>query len=294
MNHRSGIKILTCRFPGALLLLTAFPVLAWSADPAVLTAIRKVGGMVRPMTAGSEDLKVEFHLTGRDLTDGGLAHVAALKNVVRLNLRDTKVTGAGLVHLKGMTKLERLHLERTGVGDAGMVNLAGLVNLEYLNLYGTKITDKALVHLAGLKKLRQLYVWQTGGTDEGVAGLAKALPGLRIVRGVDLSKIVAVKPPPPRPSEPLKWMVFTEGIPPKSVPGSSTEIHFLNKREIKVKLYWVEYGGGLRLYGELEPGGTRNQNTFSEASWLVTDEKDKPLGYFRSTQKVGKAVIPKQ
>ena len=123
--------------------------------------------------------------------------------------------------------------------------------------------------------------------------LAKALPELRIVRGVDLSKIVAVKAPPPRPSEPLKWIVFTEGEPPRSVPGSGTEIHFLNKKTIKVKLYWVEYGGGLRLYGELDPNGTRNQNTFSQASWLVTDVNDKPLGYFRTTQKVGKATIPK-
>ena len=60
-----------------------------------------------------------------------------------------------------------------------------------------------------------------------------------------------------------------------------------------MKIYWVEYGGGLKLYGELEPGGKREQNTFSEANWLITDKNDKPLGYFRTTQKVGKAVIPK-
>ena len=286
----------TVRLLGTLLgpvLISTLAAATPATDAELVKAIKEIGGLVFPAAGEEGSWKVEFHLSGRKLTDEGLAHVGALKNIVRLNLRDTPITSAGLVHLKGLTKLGRLHLERTGVDDDGLAHLAGLTNLEYLNLYGTKITDKGLPHLEGLKKLRQLYVWQTGVTDEGVARLAKALPELRIVRGVDLSKIVAVKPPPPRPSEPLKWMVFTEGIPPRSVPGSGTEIHFLNKMKIKVKIYWVEYGGGLKLYGELEPGGKREQNTFSEANWLITDKNDKPLGYFRTTQKVGKAVIPK-
>jgi len=56
----------------------------------------------------------------------------------------------------------------------------------------------------------------------------------------------------------------------------------------------VNFGGGLKLYGKLAPGGTRNQNTYSDAIWLITDEKDNSLGWFRATGKIGKAVIPKQ
>jgi hypothetical protein len=70
-----------------------------------------------------------------------------------------------------------------------MENLAGLIHLEYLNLYGANITDKSLEHLTGLKRLKSLYVWQTGVTDAGVTRLAEELPDLRIVRGVDLSKL---------------------------------------------------------------------------------------------------------
>ena len=61
-----------------------------------------------------------------------------------------------------------------------------------------------------------------------------------------------------------------------------------------MKIYWVNFGGGLKLYGKLAPGETRNQNTYSDAIWLITDEKDNSLGWFRATGKIGKAVIPKQ
>ena len=158
-----------------------------AADPAVIDAIKNAGGLILPYPGKGESWEIEFHLRGRELTDKGLAHVAELKEVVSLNLRDTKITSAGLAHLKGLTKLRRLHLERTQVGDEGIGNLIGLSNLEYLNLYGTKITDKSLVQLAGLKNLKQLYVWQTEVTGDGVDKLKKALPGLKVVRGVDMN-----------------------------------------------------------------------------------------------------------
>jgi hypothetical protein len=93
-------------------------------------------------------------------------------------------------------------------------------------------------------------------------------------------------------TETLKWTEIAEGSPPRSLDGSATEIHFLNRMKKGVKIYWVNFGGGLKLYGELAPGETRNQNTYSDAIWLITDEEEKSLGYFRATRKVGKAVIP--
>ena len=98
----------------------------------------------------------------------------------------------------------------------------------------------------------------------------------------------------PRPSENLEWIAIAGQTPPNSVPGSGTELVILNKLAVKVKVYWVPYGGGLRFYGELAPGGTRKQNTYSSATWVITDEKDKPLGYFRTTKKRGIAAIPRQ
>lgn len=274
--------------------LTTSTFALYAADSAVIDAIKSAGGLVLPHPGGGGNWEVEFHLRGRELTDAGLTHVAELKDVVSLNLRDTKITSAGLIHLKGLTKLRRLHLERTGIDDEGIGNLASLSNLVYLNLYGTKITDKSLVQLAELKNLKQLYVWQTEVTDGGVDQLKKALPGLKVVRGVDLKKVVVVKKPEPKPEDNLKWIAAVPDVkPPKSKPGSFTVITFQNKRDHRIKLYWVDYGGSLKLYGEIDKGAERQQNTYSDAVWLVADEKDKPLGYFVSGQKMALAVIPK-
>lgn len=158
------------------------------ADEATaITAIQKLGGAVRPIAAKVEDKEVAFHLGGTDLTDEGLVHLPEVAHVVWLNLRDTKITDAGLAQVGKLAGLTRLHLERTGVGDAGMPHLKGLAKLEYLNLYGTKVTDAGLAPLKELKGLKKLYLWQTGVTDAGAADLAKALPELEIVRGVDLA-----------------------------------------------------------------------------------------------------------
>lgn len=286
----SMLRILSCIIPVAML-----PVAARTAEPVTLTdAIRNNGGNISLINA--TDHQVEFHLTGRDLDDQGLVAVGQLKDTVILNLRDTGVTDAGLVHLKGLAKLRRLHLERTAVGDEGIAHLGGLNKLEYLNLYATKITDKALDNLVGLKKLRQLYVWQTGVTERGVEKLQKALPSLRIIRGVDLDRIAVEinKPKPaPKPLDVLEWMELDGGTLPKSNSGTFLLLTFENKTGHKVKLYWVDYGGGLKYYADIAAGDSREQTTYSGATWLIADADDNYLGYFITKLKNAKAVIPK-
>ena len=276
------------------LLLAGFPLQVDADDQAAIALIEKAGGSVRPVDNGWE---VEFHLTGRDLRDEQLVHVAKLKGVTRLNLRGTKISSAALVHLKGMTSLELLHLERTAIDDDGTENLAGLANLEYLNLYGTQVTDKTLDRLTGLKKLKRLYVWKTDVTDAGVAQLEKNLPGLRIVRGVDLKTLPAdlvVDKPEPPPTKAIKF-IATNNISdaPKSMGGDNIEIVFQNKSPRAVKIVWVGYDGNLKLYGELDPGGTRRQNTYANNCWLITDKKDEPIGYFICGPERALAVIAK-
>jgi len=149
---------------------------AMGDEKAAIAEIEKLGGTVRTIAANDDSKDVDFHLSGTELTDAGMANVAQVQKLVWLNLKDTKITDAGLQQLAGLTGLTRLHLERTAVSDAGLAHLKGLANLQYLNLYGTKVTDAGLDHLAGLKSLKRLYLWQTEVTAPGADKLAKALP----------------------------------------------------------------------------------------------------------------------
>lgn len=274
----------------AISLLFALGPQAWAEEPITPDTIKKLGGLALPYRGGGWE--VEFHLRGRFITnDDSLKSLPGLGEVRSLNLRDTRVTDAGMAHLKKLTQLRRLHLERTPVTDAGIAHLSGLLHLEYLNLYGTSVTDKALEHLTGMKKLEQLYLWQTKVTAEGVTKLERALPKVRVLRGVDLEKLVMAKAPEPKMEEKLKWMPGSQK-PPKSTPGSNIIVVFENKGKQKVKLHWAKYDGGLQLYGEIDPGGNRRQNTYSGAYWVVTDLADNQLGYFRTGQKYATAEIP--
>ena len=279
----------------ASLLFSNLTVGAHADEQTALAAIRTLGGKVTRARSG---LEVEFQLTGRELRDPDLVHLAELRNLVSLNLKGTRVTSAGLVHLKGLKALQVLHLERTAIDDRQMGQLAQLQQLKYLNLYGTKVTDKALVQLRQLKNLKRLYVWQTGVTAGGAARLMRALPQLKVVRGLDLTKLVALFPEPEAEREPTRQLAFRStqlaAEAPRSRGGENIEVFFRNRSGVAIKIFWVGYDGKLKQYGELAPGGQRRQNTYENNTWLITDRQDRPLGYFVCGAQRALAVIPLQ
>jgi hypothetical protein len=272
------------------LLALILPCHGESSDKMAIAAIESLGGSVRGIAKNSDGIEIDFHLNGTDLNDEGLAQVAKLKNIVSLHLGGTKITGAGMVHLKGLKQLQRLHLEKTEVDDYGIAELGGLSELEYLNLHATKTTDAGLENLVGLNKLRCLYLWQTKVTDEGVTKLGKVLPDLVIDTGADLSTVTASEPPAKKVD--IKWNPAGTVGPPRSQNGPNTAIHFENKSGRKVKVFWLKYTGGLQLYGELNEGDTRRQNTYAGNVWVITDEKDNRLGHFISVKDDGLAIVP--
>ena len=72
------------------------------------------------------------------------------------------------------------------------------------------------------------------------------------------------------------------------------EVVFENQSAQRIKLYWVSYAGPLKLYATLDPGATRRQNSYTDNTWLITDERDQPLGYFIIVEPEDcLAVIPK-
>lgn len=271
------------------------------ADEDALKAIRAAGGFVRSSGAGWE---IEFQRKGKEVGDQQLATVAPLGDaVISLNLLGTQTTNEGLKHLAKLKNLERLHLARTKVGDSGLAHLAALTNLEYLNLYETKVSDAGLVHLKKLSKLEKLFLWQTEVTGPACDTLGRALPKVKIFRGVDLDQVAAdaeARKEKEKVEEEqivrvkLKWNPAGTVNPPRSVGGGIlSSMAIKNTRSDSVKLYWVEYNGNLKYYAEIAGGATLTRGTFSKATWLITDLDETPLGYFTATKEPSEVEIPK-
>lgn len=97
--------------------------------------------------------------------------------VVRLNLDSTDVSDGELALLEGVPQLLWLNLFNTGITDSGLEHLSRLHRLQRLELGGAvKITDVGLEHLKGLMQLHQVYLGGTQVTDEGEREFKQSLP----------------------------------------------------------------------------------------------------------------------
>jgi formylglycine-generating enzyme required for sulfatase activity/dsDNA-binding SOS-regulon protein len=143
-------------------------------------ALEKLGAEIGRNAQGEI---VRVILSGTQITDAGLVHLAGLTSLESLRLKGTQVTDAGLVHLKGLTELRSLFLNGTQVTDAGLVHLKGLTSLEKLYLRYTQVTDTGLEHLKGLTNLETLALSRTQVTDAGLVHLA----GMTKLKGLSLN-----------------------------------------------------------------------------------------------------------
>ncbi|MBL8786725.1 MAG: hypothetical protein JNJ59_17600 [Deltaproteobacteria bacterium] len=114
--------------------------------------------------------------TMKGVTKAGIAALAALPRLLRLDLQFAEIDGE-LGELGASKTLEGLGLMSSRISDTGGVALARITTLKDLYIWKTKITDKTLKALSALKGLRNLYVSETPVTDAGLASLA-VLPAL--------------------------------------------------------------------------------------------------------------------
>lgn len=112
----------------------------------------------------------------------GALHAAAAASLLeyfparlkKLVLRgDTNITDAGLKHLTALRELHTLDLRDTDIGDAGLEYVAKLSTLKTLDLTDTEITDSGLQHLASMPHLEILYVEKTEVTNDGIREFQK-------------------------------------------------------------------------------------------------------------------------
>jgi len=134
--------------------------------------LERVGRMLGLKHLSLGDYSTQIH-------DEGLAHLAGLVQLERLDLNRTDITDAGLIHLMGMRKLKELELRETNV-DAGLLQLTGLSQLERIDLSSTDLSDATAISLAAIKSLKHIDVSHTRVTSAGARSLKSRLPELQI------------------------------------------------------------------------------------------------------------------
>ncbi len=127
----------------------------------------------KPAAAGGGNCRLTG---GLQITDLGLAKLAALKNLKRLNVSGAKLTPAGLKVLAGLP-LERLNLFACEtLDDSAAAVLAEIPTLTMIDLSYTPVTNQALQQLSKLPNLKNLYLTETKVTPDAVAAYRTANP----------------------------------------------------------------------------------------------------------------------
>jgi hypothetical protein len=113
---------------------------------------------------------------GLQITDLGVAKLARLKKLRRLNLSGARLSTESIQLLQGLP-LEQLSLFACpSLDDSAAVALAGIPTLTHLDLSYTKIGNESLAHLAKLQNLRQLYLTETQVTADAADAFKKEHP----------------------------------------------------------------------------------------------------------------------
>lgn len=93
----------------------------------------------------------------------------------------------------------------------------------------------------------------------------------------------------------LPWHKATRDETPASKPaGDPFDVVFINQRKESVGLHWMDGKGQPKPYGEIEAGQRKRQMTRPGAVWMLTDHRDKTIGYFVVDDRTARAIVPKR
>jgi hypothetical protein len=162
-------------------------------------------GVSRPGTGANTSGESQCHvLGGTRITDLGLAKIAKLKLLRRLDLSGAEITPAGLRELERLPNLQELSLWNCrSLDDAAAPVLAGLPKLSIVDLSYTSAGDAALKSLGAHPGLRQIYLTDTKVTPEAVRAFREQCPQCFVSWGRRPAPI-PIKPPDKDASKDVK------------------------------------------------------------------------------------------
>lgn len=136
-------------------------------DSVSLDALIVAGFTVRPIATGSGWLDVSA-VNLSSLSDTAFDRLVALSaHIHGLNLSGLQLTENQIRQVVKLKQIRRLDLRNTGIGDPSLRHIAQLNQLEYLNLVGTMISDNGLQQINNIKTLKNIYCWNTSVTATG-------------------------------------------------------------------------------------------------------------------------------
>ncbi|CAN5212285.1 hypothetical protein BH11CYA1_BH11CYA1_35540 [soil metagenome] len=124
----------------------------------------------------------KLNLSSTKVTDQGLAVLSHFKHLEELVLDDTHIGDGGLSYAAKLPKLKTLSLSFTRVTNKGLAKLKQVAHLERLRLNCTRISDDGLTHVARMQSLKELWVRSTDVTYPGLVELTKWLSDCEIIR----------------------------------------------------------------------------------------------------------------
>ncbi|MFT7639718.1 MAG: hypothetical protein ACI9G1_001456 [Pirellulaceae bacterium] len=200
-------------------------------------------------------------------------------------LRIGDATAEPAVRFRGYDLVQKYPEFRYTVDGVNVRERIEVTETELIRKYTIENASKT-VFFSENENAKGAYSSNVGKFDNGVLKLAPAAQLQFEVRRQLPQSDVAIK-------ETLKWIAAGKETPPKSGNGAATLVLFENKTNQRIKLVWVGYDGKPQTYGQIDAGDSRQQTTYVNNTWLITDQSDKPLGYFIAEANVARAVIGK-
>lgn len=157
---------------------------AQAAIQAAIAALQQKGIIVQRVAADTEALDVNFSLLREAVGDAEVELLRPLAPVlVWLNIARTSVTDRGLAVVASLGELRRLQASNLAAVDRGFAALRALPKLEVLNAYGTRLSDQTLSELGDCRQLQRVYAWQSQVTKAGRDALVARLPKVQVDLG---------------------------------------------------------------------------------------------------------------